>query len=322
MYFSKNNNFFHGIMFYHFYDDKLHTLINQGSISQDDFYKLIKFMGRTNILNAKDFLLRFKENRLTSKNLCLTFDDCLRCQYDIALPVLEDLDIKSFFFVQSSVFTDNPDLLEVYRYFRMKYFKNVDEFYSSFFNICDENLDSFFAKKKNVIEETKQKFSFYSINDIKFRLVRDDMLNENKYQEIMLKMFEQKKFNYKESYDILYMSKSNLIKIKELGHIIGLHSHTHPTKLEKLNYDEQLKQYTDNLNAVSEILNCQSTDIVSMSHPNGSYNSNTLKILEKLGIELGFKQIMTLDKNMKKINNSSLEIARQDHTNIIKSFID
>ncbi len=75
MYFSKNNNFFHGIMFYHFYDDKLHTLINQGSISQDDFYKLIKFMGRTNILNAKDFLLRFKENRLTSKNLCLTFID-------------------------------------------------------------------------------------------------------------------------------------------------------------------------------------------------------------------------------------------------------
>ena len=44
------------------------------------------------------------------------------------------------------------------------------------------------------------------------------------------------------------------------------------------------------------------------------------KILKKLGIELGFKEIMTIEpkKGMKKINNSSLEIARQDHSHIIK----
>ena len=38
------------------------------------------------------------------------------------------------------------------------------------------------------------------------------------------------------------------------------------------------------------------------------------------GIELGFKQIMTIEKEngMKKINNSFLEIARQDHAEIFK----
>ena len=57
-----------------------------------------------------------------------------------------------------------------------------------------------------------------------------------------------------------------------------------------------------------------------MSHPSGSYNKDTIKILIKLGIELGFKQIMTLEpeKGMTKINNSSLEIARQDHADIIR----
>ena len=57
-----------------------------------------------------------------------------------------------------------------------------------------------------------------------------------------------------------------------------------------------------------------------MAHPCGSYNNDTLKILNELGIELGFKQIMTIEseKGMKKINNSHLEIAREDHTNIIK----
>ena len=57
-----------------------------------------------------------------------------------------------------------------------------------------------------------------------------------------------------------------------------------------------------------------------MSHPCGSYNLDTLEILNGLGIELGFKQIMTIEpeKGMKKINNSFLEIARQDHSGILK----
>ena len=42
-----------------------------------------------------------------------------------------------------------------------------------------------------------------------------------------------------------------------------------------------------------------------MSHPSGSYNSQTLKILKKLGIIIGFKQIMIKDRNMKKINNTN-----------------
>lgn len=57
-----------------------------------------------------------------------------------------------------------------------------------------------------------------------------------------------------------------------------------------------------------------------MSHPCGSYNKITLEILSKLGIELGFKQIMKVEpeKGMKKINNSYLEIARQNHSELIK----
>ena len=48
---------------------------------------------------------------------------------------------------------------------------------------------------------------------------------------------------------------------------------------------------------------------------------NTMEeILKELGIELGFKQIMTIEpeRGMKKVNNSFLEIARQDHAAIYK----
>ena len=83
MYFNNKNNFFHGIMFHHFHDDNLHKK-SQGSINKDDFYKILKFIGRENILDAKDFFSRFKENKLKEKNVCLTFDDATKCQYDIA----------------------------------------------------------------------------------------------------------------------------------------------------------------------------------------------------------------------------------------------
>ena len=68
------------------------------------------------------------------------------------------------------------------------------------------------------------------------------------------------------------------------------------------------------------MLNISRKEIKCMSHPCGSYNKDTLKILSKLGIELGFKQIMAIekDKGMKAVNNSPLEIAREDHSKIMQ----
>ena len=96
--------------------------------------------------------------------------------------------------------------------------------------------------------------------------------------------------------------------------------HTHPTLLDNLSYDKQLNQYQNNISILSEILKINKTDIKYMSRPSGSYNKDTLKILKDLGIEIGFKNSMLIDdeKNMKKINNSFLEIARENHAAIIK----
>ena len=190
-YFSNKNSFFHGIMFHHFHDDNIYKKC-QGSINQDEFYKLIEFIGRDNILDAGEFFNRFKENKLSEKNVCFSFDDSLKCQFDIALPVLEDLTIKSFFFVYSSIFTGQPDLIEVYRYFRMNYFDDVDEFYDSFFLELNDDLSKFFQEKDKSIRNNKIKFPCYSINDIKFRLVRDELLSEDNYNDIMSKMFDAK----------------------------------------------------------------------------------------------------------------------------------
>jgi peptidoglycan/xylan/chitin deacetylase (PgdA/CDA1 family) len=321
MYFNHNNNFFHGIMFHHFHDGVVHKN-GQGSISKDVFYKLINFIGRENILDANIFYEKFKKKILKEKEVCLTFDDSIKCQIDIALPVLEDLKIKSFFFTYTSLFEEKPDNLEIYRYFRMNYFTNVNDFYLMFYKFLNRNLEEFFRQNEKHIIITKCKFSFYSTEDIKFRLVRN-LIEKDEYEKIMINMMNEKKCDPNKLSSLLFCSKEDLIQLDKLGHVVGLHSHNHPTLLEKLSYDEQKLEYDNCISIISKILNKSKNDIKTMSHPCGSYNSDTLQILKDLGIELGFKQIMTIEaeKGMKKINNSFLEIAREDHSEILKRMI-
>ena len=306
-------------MFHHFHDNGLHSK-GQGSIDKDDLYKIINFIGRKNILNADVFYEKLKNNKLKNNDVCFTFDDAVKCQIDIALPVLEELKIKSFFFVYTSMFQSKPDNLEFFRYFRMNYFDTIDDFYNYFYKVLDKDLKSFFKKKSEEIKETKKKFPFYSISDIEFRLVRDNFLTKSQYEKIMFLMFKEKKFNHNDFFDKLFFQKSDLQTLNDLGHLVGLHSHNHPTLLEKLNYEQQKNEYEKCLSSISNILSKPKNEIKYMAHPCGSYNKDTLEILKELGIELGFKQIMTIEseKGMKKVNNSFLEIARQDHADIFK----
>ena len=319
MYVNSDNNFFHGIMFHHFHDDGIHTK-GQGSIDKDSFYKMINFIGRNNILNADEFYDKLKNNKLKNNEVCLTFDDAIKCQIDIALPVLEDLKIKSFFFVYTSLFDGKPDNLEIFRYFRMNYFDNVDQFYENFYKFLNRDLKPFFETNNNLIKKIKNNSPHYSISDIKFRLVRDKFLTKSQYEKIMFLMFREKQFNHEDFSKNLFFQKSDLRTLDNLGHLVGLHSHNHLTLLEKLSYDDQKSEYENCLSSISNILKKPKNEIKFMSHPCGSYNSGTLEILKDLGIELGFKQIMNIEteKGMKKINNSSLEIARQDHVYIFK----
>jgi len=319
MYFNNTNSFFHGIMFHYFHDDGVHSR-GQGSISKDDFYKIINFIDRKYILDADVFFEKFKENKLKENEVCLTFDDTIKCQIDVALPVLEDLKIKSFFFVHTSVFEEKLDNLAIFRQFRMNYFNSVDEFYINFYKVLNKDLDNFFKKNENNIKNKKIKLPFYTIEDIKFRLIRDTYLTKDEYEKSIFLMMKQKKFDPKKNYSNLFFDKKDLNQLNSLGHLIGLHSHNHPTLLEGLSYDEQKLEYENCISIISKIIDKPKSEIKFMAHPCGSYNNHTLEILKELGIELGFKSIMTIEieKGMKKINNSFLEIARQDHAEIVK----
>ena len=310
-YFNKNNKFLHGVMFHHFHDKKKH-IKSQGSIDAKDLTKIIKFIGRKNILNADEFLNK-KNSKFLSNKVCLTFDDGLKSQYDIAIPVLKKFGIKAFFFIYTSIFSNKPELLEVYRYFRSKYFSDINFFYKSFFlSIKKKGLNLFLKKQKKEIKNKKKLFPFYSINDIKFRLIRDKFLKSHEYKETYDTMFKAFNFRPNKIYKKVFLSKKNLKKISSNGHMIGLHSHSHPTQFSNLSLTNQKKELILNNKILKKIINKK---IKSISYPCGNYNNQTLKILKNMNINFGFKQI--LNKKSKFIK-SNLEIPREDHSNIMK----
>ena len=229
MYFDKTNNYPHGVMFHHFHDNKNHLKV-QGSFSRNQFYKIIKFIGRKNIVDADTFYLKKKEKKLKSNDM-FTFDDCLKSQMDLALPILEDFKIKAFFFVYTNTFNEKTNLFEVDRFFRNNFFKKVNNFYYNFYEELNtfgykKKIEYFLKRKSKNIEKYKKRFPHYSIEDIKFRFVRDDLINNSIYKRLILNMMKKFNFNYLKKAKELSITKKDIKILKLKNHIIGLHSHT------------------------------------------------------------------------------------------------
>ena len=123
----------HGLMFHHFHDEGDH-IQSQGSISADEFEKIISLYQKNfNVLSAEDWYEKAVNGTLGGKDVCITLDDGLKCQYEIALPILRKLNLKAFWFIYTSPAAEGKSLkTELYRYFRFKNFKDVEEFYEAF----------------------------------------------------------------------------------------------------------------------------------------------------------------------------------------------
>lgn len=302
----------HALMFHHFHSTR--HIKGQGSIDEMEFRNIIEYYSKThNIISANIFLEKFSSKSLRDNDVCITFDDNLRCQYDIALPVLNSLNLKAFWFIYSSTLDGGFDKLETYRNFRSAMFSSFNEFYSVFFEelkLHDKYKFVFETLTKFDHNNYLNEFSFYSKKDKIFRYTRDNLLGENSYFEVMNLLF--RKFNFSltpKLHKSLWMSSDNLKKLNKENHTIGLHSHTHPTRMGEKTYIFQYENYKKNKAILESVIKDK---VKSMSHPCNSYNDDTFKILQKLGIQIGFRS------NLASGFNSDYEIPRIDHSEILK----
>lgn len=75
-------------MFHHFHQGRFET--GQGSINSKEFKKIVDYLlDKHEILEPTSFSRNIYSKNQTQNTICLTFDDGLKSQFDIALPILK-----------------------------------------------------------------------------------------------------------------------------------------------------------------------------------------------------------------------------------------
>jgi peptidoglycan/xylan/chitin deacetylase (PgdA/CDA1 family) len=299
-----------GLMFHHFHGGS-HKPDKANSLSGGDFEKILQYIGLNNILSADEWILALKSQKFLHKQCCLTFDDGLKNQFDIALPVLQKYKLKAFWFIYSAQYEKKYPRLDIFRRFRYHFFDDIDNYYDIFFSEVNNIMPLSDLKFKEWEDYMLSIAPFYSKKDLKYRYIRDFLLCPDEYNSCVEKIIKSKGLNYNDLTSNLWLTKADLSYLSNEGHILGLHSYDHPTNLSKLNELDQKEQYLKNMIFLKNF--CHKP--MSMSHPCNSYNSYTLKILSEMGIKIGFRSNMGSKYIID--NYKNLQFPREDAANIL-----
>lgn len=300
----------HGLMFHHFYDDRHFRA--QGAIDQADLAAMIEQLGPERFVPAETWAALARSGKLTDQ-LCVTFDDSLQCQYDVALPVLRRFALTGFWFVYTAPIVGEMEMLEIHRKFRCTRFDSVDAFYEGFFAEIERSPHAGAVRDALagfVPGAYLADFPFYSDSDRRFRFVRDRVLGPGGYHDVMDRMLDAAGVDLQAFAADLWLTAEHLRTLAAEGHVIGLHSHSHPTDLAGLDPDAQRRQYRRNLDVLTDVLGDRPDTV---SHPCNSYNADTLNILTELGVTLGFRANLALAGKP----HGPLEHPREDHANVM-----
>jgi len=307
------NNSPKGLMLHHFHGDGYKD-DRSGSISIFDFEKVILSIGIENFDSPLEWTERVLGGGKGYKKWCITFDDGLRCQVDLALPVLKKYGLKAFWFVCSGPYLGELPRLDLYRRFRHHYFDKVEDFYAVFFEklgIPMQSSESHYVSWKSRMLDV---FPFYTDMDLRYRYSRDFLLTKVSYEAAVDSLIEEYDLSLKDLANEIWITEKDLTLLNSDSHILGLHSHDHPTNFSALDNNSQIDQYQRNFHFLNNIVG----KVFAMSHPCGSYSPFTLGLLDSLGITVGFRS-NTSSLGYLDSGPSGLQIPREDVACVLRS---
>lgn len=297
------------VMFHHFHDGNK-FIRQQGSISANQLRGIIESVTERGykILDPTEFVEKVNKSSLQKNEIALTFDDALKCQFDVAVPILHEYKLRAFFFIFSTALNEQKSMnFEVLRDFRHRSFSSVDEFYSVFFEqleTTDRNKAFKFVEENNYLADR----TYLSLPDKVFRACRDIILTEGEFLSVHKKMMERSGYNMEFHLANLHMAKEDVQILVSKGHEIGLHSHTHPTNINSLSFPLQLDEYRENLIFLQETFGIRPN---SLSYPCGLSNEQIRIALAELGIKVGFLATSTFSPV------TNLTMPRTNHVELI-----
>lgn len=302
----------YGVMFHRFRDASVPALW-QGAVTADEFETVLRGVGLERFLHPEEWMARLASGRLAERDRCVTFDDGLRCQFDIALPVLDALGLSAFWFVYTRPLAGQPVMGEVYAW-AAAHLGGMPVMIREFLARCPAVLHDALATDDYAayVHRLKPVAPFYSDDDLRFRFLRNHPALTATFEQTMDAVLADHAIHARSLVPHLWMDATALQVLTDRGHVVGLHSHDHPYAMETLSRDEQHSQYAMNLAHLEAATGRRS---VCMSHPLNSYNADTLEVLTSLDVRCGFRANLAVPPG----GGSRLELPRDDSANLLPS---
>jgi peptidoglycan/xylan/chitin deacetylase (PgdA/CDA1 family) len=274
--------------------------------SQEKFRKqIIKLKKKYTFINPEE--LNDIDTRSINKNLCsVTFDDGTKDQFEYAIPILNEFNIKAFFFIIGSVFDKkipNSHLLHILlNYKSEKYILS--------------KINKIFFKNKLDFNRIYKISKVYNYEKNKMRRILKFVLNfelkNNQYQINQFLIDELDKCsNAHDLIDNWFGNENDIKQAIKNGHYIGNHTYTHNYYGGIKNMNEIKNDINQNHELIKKKFNFKTR---SYCHPQGGdndiINMEVSKYLKSIGYQTCFKAVNSgkIDKmNLPRIDNIYLD---------------
>jgi len=281
---------------------------NLKALEFDDFKKQIDYFDNNfNIISGNEFLEIINSKKIPKKpTIVLTFDDGYIDHYEYVFPYLRKKKISGYFYPPKKVI-ENKIVLDVNKIHfllekeqdRQKILKEIDNNLFKKKNIRISNLDT-----KSIDLESK----YDDKNTTLIKKLLQYFLPQDVRTFIIDELFKKIVGEDSESFaKKIYINSNHIKEMNSENMIFGCHGDNH-IWLEFCTKEEQKKEIVESVNFFKKLkLN---TSNISVSYPYGSYNHESIDLLNELDISFG------LTTNVGNINsnniNNKFEFARFD----------
>lgn len=277
-------------------------------IRPDAFRRQLETLGQWGSFVSQESILQSIRGQkpLPEKAFIITFDDGLKEQYQIALPILKELGIPAIFFVNPRVF-EEAHVLGVHKIHQLRSVvapsllkKKIEDFIFS----QDQGKQLGSYQEKALIH---YKYDKAEISELKYLL--NFVLESSERQQLIDTAFHETFSSEEEVNNSLYMEQKQLKNLYDLG-FLGSHSFEH-FPIGTLSRNEQDFQVRQSQKYFTKLLG---SPLPSFSYPYGSYEA--CNGLEGILVDNDFEFAFTMERGINHNLSNSFHLSRFDNNDL------
>lgn len=208
----------HAVMAHYFVKDDAHR--TQGALTPDEWRRGLDAYG-DRLISAPEWIKRAVAGEL-SDEVTVTIDDGLYEAYLYAKPALDERGIRAAWNIYSLPYVGVPLAQEEWRWVRNRAFPALQDFYDAWWGLIGGE-DIARAMPRAYLAD----YGYLTDIDRLYRYWRNELASPQQYETVMSQLGQAHPFDASRH----WLSFADLQGLVNAGHVVGLHTHTHPLHL-------------------------------------------------------------------------------------------